>query len=182
MKSAIVVAILVASSGCAKGDPREKPLEIMPEMVESVPYDAFSPSPITRDKKTLMAPAKGTLPRGFTPLHYGKGPEEAERAGRELQNPLAATPENLARGEKLYRSFCVPCHGAGGLGDGPIIPKFPAPPPLNAARAKGLPDGRVHHIIARGQGLMPAHAAQIGYDDRWRIVLHVRSLQKGGAP
>jgi mono/diheme cytochrome c family protein len=75
---------------------------------------------------------------------------------------------------------CAVCHGPGGQGDGPIIGRFPNPPSLLAARAKGLPDGRVVHVIARGQGIMPSHAAQVLPEDRWRVVLHLRRLQEGG--
>ena len=50
-----------------------------------------------------------------------------------------------------------------------------------AARAKGYPDGRIVHVISRGQGIMPAHAAQVLPEDRWRVVLYVRALQGAGS-
>ncbi|MFO0758310.1 MAG: cytochrome c [Byssovorax sp.] len=176
MLSFIVAPLLAA--GCGGSDPTETNLEFLPEMVDSIPYDSFAPNPVTRDKKTLIAPVKGTVPRGYTPFHYGDGPEEAIRAGRELQNPFPATAENTARGEKVFRSFCVPCHGKGGEGDGPVIPRFPAPPSLVAKNALSLPDGQIFHIITRGQGIMPSHGSQVSPDDRWKAVLHIRALQK----
>ncbi|MBI3186219.1 MAG: cytochrome c [Myxococcales bacterium] len=164
-------------AGCER-DPTQPRHEFLPEMVDSVAYDSFAPNPVTRDGKTLLAPAKGTIPRGHQPLHYGKGKEEAERAGRELENPLPAGEKALARGAEAYGVFCFPCHGKAGQGDGPVAGKFPTPPSLSAERAKALPDGQLFHIISRGQGVMPPHASQVSPEDRWRIVHHLRELQK----
>ena len=85
----------------------------------------------------------------------------------------------LERGADRYRTFCQHCHGPTGRGDGPVAMRgFPAPPPFNSERALQLPDGRIFHIITYGQKNMPAHGGQIPPEDRWRIVAHVRSLQR----
>lgn len=178
LSAAGLLALLGA--GCSSGDPTQTNLEYLPEMIDSVPYDSFSPNPVTRDGKTLIAPAKGSIPRGFTPLHYGPGVDEAARAGRELTSPLPSAPEHVRRGEVLFRRFCTGCHGVGGAGDGPIVPPFPAPPSLTLPRAVNMPDGQMFHVMTFGQGVMPAHRAQIAQPDRWAIVQYVRSLQKGG--
>ena len=39
-----------------------------------------------------------------------------------------------------------------------------------------------HPTLARGQGIMPSHAAQVLPDDRWRVVLYLRGLQGAQAP
>ncbi|MFN7132978.1 MAG: c-type cytochrome, partial [Myxococcales bacterium] len=145
--------------------------------VDSVPYDAFAPNPVTRDGKTLMPPPKGSIARGQQVLHYGPGPDEAARAGRELSNPVPRSEAALARGGDVYASMCSHCHGPGGLGDGKVIPAFPTPPSLLAEHAKALPDGHLFHVISRGQGVMPAHAAQVQPEDRWKVIHYLRSLQ-----
>ncbi len=114
-------------------------------------------------------------------LYLIDGHALAYRAGAELRNPFAPTPEALARGKRVYETICVVCHGPQGQGDGPIIGRFPNPPSLTADRAKGLPDGQLFHIITRGQGIMPSHAVQVLPEDRWRAVLHVRQLRGEGA-
>jgi mono/diheme cytochrome c family protein len=177
MTRSVWFALALLAAACAESDPSRTNLEFVPEMIDSVPYDSFAPNPVTRDGKTLMTPARGSIPRGYAPFSYGAGPEEAARAGRELQNPLLPTPDNLVRGERVFRTFCTPCHGTAGAGDGPVIPRFPQPPSLTAPHANQLPDGRIAHIISRGQGIMPAHASQIEMNDRWKAVLYIRSLQ-----
>jgi mono/diheme cytochrome c family protein len=173
-------AVALVLPGCrARG---EKPgFVVMPGMHFSVPYDAYDPNPATRGGQTLLLPPEGTVPLDGGVFPYGPGPEEAARAGRELANPLEPTPANLARGRRVFENVCAVCHGSGGAGDGPIIGRFPNPPSLTAARARGLADGRIVHVIARGQGLMPPHAAQVLPEDRWRVVLYLRELQGGGA-
>ena len=60
---------------------------VMPDMVYSLAYDSFAPNPNTRDGLTLQRPVKGTIPRGYLPLHCAATEADAVRAGRELVNP-----------------------------------------------------------------------------------------------
>ncbi|WP_224364411.1 c-type cytochrome [Hyalangium versicolor] len=168
--------VLLLAAGCEQDESKPN-YEYTPDMVSSVPYDSFAPNPNTKDGKTLLSPAKGTVPRGYKPLHLTAGTEEAARAGRELTNPYAASPEVLARGHVAFTRYCSPCHGTGGLGDGLVTARFPIPPSLLGDHAKGLPDGQIFHIITYGQGLMPAHGSQVLPEDRWKIVHFVRSMQ-----
>lgn len=171
------VAVLgLAATGCEQDESRPN-YEYAPDMVSSVPYDSFAPNPNTADGKTLLSPAKGTVPRGHVPLHLEPGPEAATRAGADLKNPYPVSDEVVARGQTAFRRYCSPCHGSGGAGDGLVTARFPTPPSLLAAHAKGLPDGQVFHIITHGQGLMPAHGSQVAPEDRWKIVHYLRTLQ-----
>lgn len=178
----LAMAICALAAGCsARGD--EPGYIVSPGMHFSVPYDAYDPNPITG--ATLRLPPEGTMPQGTTPFLYAPGPDEAARAGRELQQRLPPDRAQLARGKQVFETFCAVCHGLGGQGDGPIIGRYPNPPSLLAARAMGLPDGHVFHLISHGQGLMPSYGAQVRPDDRWRVVLYLRQLQgasQGKAP
>lgn len=174
-------AVATLAASCDR-DPAQPGWESMADMAHSVAYDSFAPNPVTRDGKTLLAPPAGAIARGRMPFRYGAGPDEAARAGRELGSPVPPGPEASARGEKLFRSFCFPCHGAAGQGDGPIIPLFPTPPSLTADHARRMPDGQIFHVMSRGQGVMPSHATQIDPLDRWMLVHHVRNLQRAAVP
>jgi len=164
-----------ALAGC-DDDPGQTNFEYMPDMVGSVAYDSFDPNPNTPDGRTLMKPPAGSIPRGYRPFHYGPGDAEAARAGRELTNPLPDVEPVRARGAVAFARWCSPCHGTEGLGDGLVARKFPRPPSLVAEHARGLPDGRIFHIITYGQGVMPAYGQQVSASDRWKIVRHVRQL------
>ncbi len=42
------------------------------------------------------------------------------------------------------------------------------------------PDGGFFHVITRGQGLMASYAVQVLPEDRWAVILHVRTIQRAG--
>src|SRR6516225_10321077 len=71
----------------------ERNVQFFPNMVESVPYQAYSANPNFPDGKTLQAPEPGTIARGLLPFHYRATPEDAVRAGAELSNPFARAEE-----------------------------------------------------------------------------------------
>lgn len=175
------LSALLGLSGCG-GEPASPGWEYMPNMVHSVPYDSFAPNPLEPRNMTLRAPAPGTVPRGGEPFFYAPGLEEAARAGRELRNPIAATPEAMVRAETLYRTFCQPCHGVTGQGDGPVAKKFPPPPSYTATGTRDLPAGHLYHVITHGTGRMPSYASQILPEDRWRLVLWIQKLQREPPP
>jgi mono/diheme cytochrome c family protein len=171
------IAVVVGASN----DAGRRALEYMPDMTYSLPYNSFAPNAVTRDGKTLQLPVAGTMPRGFHPFRYGATPEEALRAGRELRSPVAQTAETLAQGRELYETFCLVCHGSRGQGDGPLVPRIPNPPAYTSERVRGMAPGQIFHVISRGSGRMPSYAAQIPYEERWLIVLHVAALREPGA-
>lgn len=147
------------------------------QMQYSPAYHSQTANPVLPNGMTLQPVVAGTVPRGFEPFHFGPGPAEAERAGRELKNPFTSTPENLTRGQYIFVNYCQVCHGATGGGDGPIIPKYPNPPSYQIANSKALADGNMFHVITMGRNNMPSHAAQVSTEDRWKVILYIRKLQ-----
>lgn len=189
--AALLVAMLAAliAPAALRRDPT-KPNVSFPirEMVDSVAYESYSPNPVLPGGRTLQTPVPGTIAHGETPLHYANTPEDAIRAGEELTNPyagpVAATPPNeelpapMERGRDYYQIYCQHCHGASGAGDGMVAQRgFPPPPSFTGENAMSMKDGQIFHIITYGQNNMPPHGSQITPDERWMIVLHVRSLQ-----
>lgn len=167
-----------------KADPAQRNVEFLPGMYYSVPYDGYDPNPNFPDGKTLREPPAGTVPKGDLPLRYSASPEDALRAGAALVNPFtSADAKAMLRGTDVYLTYCIPCHGAGGLGDG-LVPQrgFPRPPSLLGDRALQMKDGQMFHIVTYGQANMPSHAAQVPREDRWKAILYVRSLQQTGKP
>lgn len=174
---ALLIAIAAAGGGCGAGGDQPG-MTIFPDMMESVPYDAYDPNPVLPEGSTLSLPPPGSVPVAAESFLYGTGEQEALRAGRELTNPFEASSENLARGQRVFSVICEVCHGPGGEGDGPVIGRFPNPPSLLSEHTRAYPDGRIYHVITRGQGIMPPHAVQVLPEDRWRLVLYIRQLQE----
>ncbi|MEP0823265.1 MAG: c-type cytochrome [Ignavibacterium sp.] len=177
-----VLVLLVTLTWVMQKDPAQPGYQFLPEMVYSVPYDAYSANPNFPDGKTPRTPVEGTIPRGMMPLHYEKTDADAKRAGEELKNPFPKDSSALVdRGARLYRTFCQPCHGESGKGDGTVTKYgFPPPPSFMAPNLVAMKDGQIFHTITYGKGNMPSLAPQIPRDDRWLIILKVRSLQEPG--
>jgi mono/diheme cytochrome c family protein len=173
MRLALVAFFLTA---CAPGD--EPGSEYMPDMARSPAYKAFAPNLATRDGLTLRRPVAGTVARGRQPFHYGKGEDQAARAGRELVAP-PLTEDALQRGRALFQITCAVCHGAEGRGDGPLIGKIPPPPSYRSERLRAFPAGRIFHVITLGANRMPSYAAQLSPDERWQVVAYVKTVLQG---
>jgi mono/diheme cytochrome c family protein len=176
------LALSVGANLAVRNNPARPHYELLPEMVRTAAYDSFAPNPNFPDGKTLQAAAAGTIARGAAPLRYTASAEDAVRAGKELQNPWTGKPGAAERGAAVYAAFCLPCHGATGKGDGPVSMRGYPPPPPFSAKSASMPDGRIFHILTYGQKNMPPYAGQISRDDRWKAILHVRSLQQPRQP
>jgi mono/diheme cytochrome c family protein len=176
----LALVVVVFSTWFLKREYTSRNAEILPGMLVSVPYDAQSANANFSDGKTLRTPERNTIPKQYMPLNYLPTPEDAIDAGRELHNPVPDTNiADMQRGEKIFSTFCAPCHGAGGLGDGTVVRKgFPPPPSLFAAKAVNMKEGQMFHILTYGQGNMPSLSSQLSRLDRWRVIAFVRSIQK----
>lgn len=106
---------------------------------------------------------------------HGRGTMPA--AYRGLTNPLSATPETLAAGERLYMRDCAFCHGAAGRGDGPAAQGLvPRPIDFGSLQARGLNDARFFWKVSdgvRGTG-MPAWSGTLSPEARWQVITFIR--------
>ena len=158
--------------------------EVFPDMARAFRYNSFAPNPNFNDGATLQRPVPGTL--RIEESAWLSRSQEADlipAAGQPKDNPFPLSDAAaLARGRAGYTSFCEPCHGATGAGDGPVTQHgYPAPPNLIAGSAADMDDVVLFRIVSQGGIDMPPYASQIPPSDRWRIVAHLRSLQ-GRAP
>ena len=146
-------------------------------------------------------PVDGTLPQGVYPYPFPvrrvADPEaskklETENAvtaqvALEAQGPDIAPPyrrpkptmAGVQRGQKLFNTVCIVCHGKYALGDGTVPQRgFPAPPSLLDRKERDFTDGRIFHVITTGQNnVMPPYAGVLTPEDRWAVVSYVRALQ-----
>ena len=180
----VLVIGVFALNFALEADLTQRNIDLLPGMVESVAYESFTANSVLDGGVTLQLPPAGTIPRQHLPLHYEATPEDAVRAGLELENPYAPDDTDaVARGEVVFNTYCNLCHGPSGEGDGPVASRgFPTPASLIAPNARSLADGRIFHVVSYGQGNMPGHAAQIDSTDRWKVTLWVRKLQSEAGP
>jgi mono/diheme cytochrome c family protein len=103
-------------------------------------------------------------------------PEEAKK----LKNPLAPTDTALASGRTVYLDKCAECHGETGRGDGPQARMYdPAPGNLTDTHHMSTrTDGELFYQISEGHRPMPAFKKRLSEEQRWQLVLFVRSLAR----
>ena len=175
MRPQVLLALgLACALGCDRAEARAR--EYMPDMARGPAYKAYAPNPATADGLTLRLPVAGTIARGQAPFHYGPGEPEAERAGRELVNPLPLTPRTLAEGQALFQTYCAVCHGETGRGNGPLAGKIPPPPSYISERVMAFAPGRIFHVITAGSKKMPSYAGQLSAGERWKVVSYVHAV------
>ena len=105
--------------------------------------------------------------------------------------PLTVTRELIDLGHKQYDIYCLPCHGATGIGDGLVgvrwsyaLPSFHAD--LYKPGAEKGQDGYIFHTIRNGVAnvggpyplKMPGYARKLTIEESWAIVAYVRVLQE----
>lgn len=170
------VAISVWAAGCG-GDGNKPAYEYFPHMMDT---PAIKAQRQDEDGVAGRVPVPGTIPQGFEPYPY-KG-MDAATAGPNLHNPLKRNKATLLRGQKVFNTYCIVCHGPRGEGNGLIVPKFPMPPSLQSEKIRNWGDGNIFHVISNGQNLMGSYATQIAPQDRWAVIHYVRVLQRSLNP
>ncbi|KTB93858.1 cytochrome C [Pseudomonas syringae pv. syringae PD2774] len=135
---------------------------------------------MSRQAKVLEQRAGALFADGLSSRQPPAGSVARGQLQREasVQQRPALSAALLARGEAGYQTFCTPCHGLGGLGDGLVVGRgFPAPPSFIEPRLLNATDEQLMHVIAHGQGLMYGYESRIQPQERWTIVAHLRLLQ-----
>jgi mono/diheme cytochrome c family protein len=96
---------------------------------------------------------------------------------RNVVNPVPRDSASLERGQLLFNTYCIVCHGPAGHADGTVVPKFVPPPDLTADGTRQRSDGYIYAMIKQGRGIMPRYGDKIRGVDRWHVVNYVRKLQ-----
>jgi mono/diheme cytochrome c family protein len=116
------------------------------------------------------------LTLGGVVLAQGKWQAPAE--AKKMKNPVPKSDKVIAQGKKLVETNCVPCHGAGGKGDGPAAAALPVKPADWTSKAvQEETDGEIFWKITNGRGPMPPWK-HLPENDRWALVYYIRTLKK----
>lgn len=130
---------------------------------------------------TGVAQRMGGPGSGMMARHQAPIPDEY--AG--LENPIPADDASLARGAEHYTTYCVACHGEGGMGDGPAGQSLdpPAAPIAHTSRMLGddylfwrISEGGLHEPFLSA---MPRWQDLLDEDARWDVINYVRALGSG---
>jgi len=162
-------------------------------------------SAVFADGRAMRPPVPGTVAVGELREddHYERGYQLVDRGGVSQPVFYDSLPKALTdkrsledlmdRGQVKFNTFCYPCHGMDGMGNGPVAVRArlvsPAwTPPSNILQVQPdgkltygeelYPDGKLYNTITHGIRNMAGYGPQIEVDDRWAIVLYIRAMQK----
>lgn len=176
IKITIVALITVSFTSCNK---KTRPnYEYMPNMYESVAYEAYQESDAFANGVEAQLPVEGTISRGYMPFDYAGDTDGYNLAKAELTSPLDSTQVDLNRGKELYNIYCGICHGNKGAGQGQLVKRekiLGVPSYADAGRA--INEGSTYHVIYYGKNAMGSYANQLNEEERWQVVAYVLSLK-----
>jgi mono/diheme cytochrome c family protein len=113
-------------------------------------------------------------------------------ASAQTVKKTAVTPTSAASGEEMFKTYCAPCHGVDGKGDGPAasaLKKTPANLTELAKRNGGkFPELKVYGAI-KGDLNTPAHGSKdmpvwgsvfqsLSHGDQGQVQLRISNLTK----
>ena len=107
------------------------------------------------------------------------------RAARK-ENPITVDAKSLAQGKELFGAACLTCHGPTGKGDGPVAATLERngtpvrPGNLSDPKLWQQSDGTLFWKISEGRTPMPAFQEALSEEQRWQIIIYVRTLAPKG--
>jgi len=101
------------------------------------------------------------------------------RSAPRVQNPLAATDENLTAGIKLYAQNCAVCHGDSNAGPTKVAKGlYQDPPQLAKEGVEDDPDGVIYWKLDHGIRWtgMPSFGKTLSDKQLWQLTLFLKKM------
>lgn len=97
---------------------------------------------------------------------------------KNMANPVSANAENVRAGDRTYRATCAKCHGDAGDGKGEKAGDLSLAPTdfTNRKEMDSLTDGELFWRISVGHRPMPAYKGKLSEDERWQLVVFIRTF------
>ena len=169
--AAVAVGLGLGAAGCTTLD----------NAIATVPwFTTMSQQVVVRpfEGGALVNGAQRLPPPGSVPVTGVEDSLDILTDLKNVVNPVPRSAASLARGELLFDTYCIVCHGPAGHSDGTVVPKFVPPPDLTQPTTVQRSDGYIYAMIKQGRGIMPKYGDKIRSPvDRWSVVNYVRKLQ-----
>jgi len=131
------------------------------------------------DSRSITPPAKAAE------QDFSKNTWELPADADKTKNPVATSPESIAKGKELYlareKGNCIFCHGEAGSGNEANLARLRRKPAdlTNKERMTAMTDGEIWWKISKGiNGIMPAGERRMSEEERWHVVNYIRTLAK----
>lgn len=174
-----VLALVPVMTACTTLDRAVGAVPWFTTMRDQIAIRPFEPIPGDTGAAPRFLPPEGSVPvtgREDSLDIYAAG----LRAVDAMVNPVPIGDRDfaIARGRRIYDTYCLVCHGAQGKGDGPVAGRMGYVPDLTMDMTVQRTDGYLYALIRHGRGVMPRYGDKIRDPrERWNVVTYVRYLQ-----
>jgi mono/diheme cytochrome c family protein len=122
----------------------------------------------------------GFLFIGSIALAQTKGVKwEPPKSADNVKNPLTADAASLKEAKTMYTTYCTPCHGDKGKGDGVAAAGLAIKPADHSSvKIQSQTDGALFWEISEGHNPMPSYKQSLIEKKRWQLVNYIRTLAK----
>jgi mono/diheme cytochrome c family protein len=104
---------------------------------------------------------------------------EPPKAADNVKNPVTVEPASLKEAKTMYTTYCTPCHGDKGKGDGVAAAGLPIKPADHSSiKVQGQTDGALFWEMSEGHNPMPSYKKAFTDKQRWQLVNYIRTLAK----
>lgn len=103
----------------------------------------------------------------------------APASANQLKNPFDGDASAAKEGKKLYVTYCTPCHGNSGKGDGIAAAAVnPKPADHTSAAVQDQTDGAIFWKMTEGRGPMISYKQLLKDNQRWQLVSYIKTMGK----
>ncbi len=181
--------------GCQSTRP---PLEVFPDMDRQARFHEQGKTSLFADGRMDRLPVAGTVPH-VTPQqdtfphlspdtrfrendYLVTGKVSGETFGSGI--PIEVSMDAIKEGQEIYNIYCAICHGASGNGEGVVKNQrygFGTIANLLQAQYVERTDGDIFNTITNGKNTMGSYGSKIRVEDRWKVVMYLRALQRASS-
>jgi cytochrome c5 len=181
--------------GCKSTKP---PLEVFPDMDRQAKFHEQGKTKFFDNQRMDREPVPGTVPfvtdeqEAFPHLqpdnrfrendYLATGMLEDGSFGNGI--PVEVSFEGMKSGQEIFNIYCAVCHGESGNGKGVVAQErygFNTIVSILQSRIAEQPDGEIFNTITHGKNTMGPYGTKIRVEDRWKVVMYVRALQRAAA-
>ena len=197
----IIVVSIVSILGYRGSLSKNTPIEVFPDMDRQAKYKSQTQNVFFSDGKADRLPVQGTAIRGnlitqdnvfsTKPSFHSKVVKTGKLANgdwvQKIPDEINIDLAVMRLGKEKYDIHCAVCHGKYGSGKGVISYFGVAPRNLSDSSQSGTylesaapwSDGQIYNAISMGSasGIMLGLKDKLTPQERWAIVLYLRSLQ-----
>ena len=130
--------------------------------------DMFDARHVKPYEQPMRTPAVGSVSTTHV-VNYDRMTSE----GRALSAPIEGDADN---GERMYNTYCAPCHAEAGTGNGPVAVRAKTIPGIPLAGTAMQTEGYLYLTIRNGGAIMPSYYWAMTDAEMWDVVAYLRRL------